>query len=565
MVKYLCTLFLFIISLNSFAENIKVYSDRNPVGLDESFKLIFKSSDSSLDSPDFNPLKKYFEILSQNQGSQIKIINGKQSSTKQWTLTLMAKQIGNLTIPAIYFGQEHSKPTIISVKEANKTTENIQQSMFLEVKATPKTPYVQSEVIYTVRLFYALNLQSASMSEPTFTGGEVLVKKLGEDRQYQTIRDSKRFSVIERKYALFPQQSGNITIEAINFKAQVIQKNSAPSSAFDNFFNQPNTIIKRLRSKIIKFDVKPIPSNFKGKNWLPAKNLTLTDNFSEQLPQFKVGEPVTRTLTLSAKGLTVGQLPELMNSTDQLKQYIDQPKLNEQITNNGLNSIRQEKVAIIPAKTGQYTLPAIEIPWWNTETNKLDILKLPAHTIKVTEAQQPLSTKNQTPVPKITPNIIDNQEKNYHDDYKWLTLIFAFAWIVTLIAFWLTMKKKNNKSNKLQTKQQTKTNKRMTLKTLKQACKNNNASEAKQAILIWAKEHWQTGALNSLGEISRHCAEPLQIEIQRLNQFLYGETREKWQGMKLWNMFKQYKPRKINKKPSYEDGLESLYLKSPTR
>ncbi len=554
---FLLILLLLIASANSFAETLTVVSDRNPVGLDESFHLIFKSTDSSLDSPDFSPLEKDFEILSQNQNTQIQIINGQKSSTKQWTLTVMAKRAGNLTIPAIYFGQQHTKPTNISVKEAEQTTEQTQAALFLEAEATPKTPYVQSQVIYTIRLFYALNLQSASMSEPSFSGGEVLVKKLGKDRQYQTLRNGKRFSVIERKYALFPQQSGTLTIEAINFKGQVIE-NRAPRSVFDNFFNQPNTHIKRLRSKAIKLDVKPIPSSFKGQNWLPAKNMTLTDSFSEQLPEFKVAEPVTRTLTLSADGVTVGQLPEFLKfrkSIEKLKQYTDQPKLDEHNTYQGLSSVREEKIAIIPSKAGEYTLPAIEIPWWNTETNERAIIKLPARTIKVAPAPvQKQSLPAQTSVPVPVPNTRQQFDyKGYNKYYERLSFIFAFGWIVTLIAWWWTIKANRIKVSS-QEKEEKEANKRTLLKKLKTACHNDNAQETKQALLAWAK-------LNSLGEISQHCAEPLQIEIQRLNQFLYGNTGEKWQGSNLWKAFKANQPRKVKKKSSNgDDGLEPLYL-----
>jgi hypothetical protein len=564
------TLFLFILLLiisnaNSFAETITVSSDRNPVGFNESFHLIFKSTDILADSPDFSPLEKDFEILSQNQSSQVQIINGQKSSTKTWTLTVIAKRTGDLIIPAISFGKEQTAPTTIRVKEADKTTETTQKRLFLEVEATPKTPYVQSQVIYTIRLFYALNLQSASMSEPSFSGGDVLVKKLGEDRQYQTRRYGKRFAVIERKYALFPQQSGSITIEALNFQSQVIA-NRTPRSVFDNFFNQPNTQIKRLRSEPIKLDVKPIPISFKGKNWIPAKQFTLTDSFSEHLPEFKVGEPMTRTLTLSANGVTVGQLPEFMKlrqSIDKIKQYTDKPKLDEQMSYQGLSSIREEKIAIIPSEAGEYTLPAIEIPWWNTETDEMAIVKLPARIIKVapTTIQEQLPLP-QTTVPQSVPDI--NQQINIEGDnyYKLLTFIFALGWIATLIIWWWMMKAKDTQKNKPISK--ITENQKKIVNKLKQACQDNNAQEAKEALLAWAKLHWKTGVANSLGAISQHCAEPLQTEIQRLNNFLYGHTGEKWQGINLWKAFKAYKPEKKEFKLNLivgEDGLEPLYLK----
>ncbi|OAD21891.1 conserved hypothetical protein, secreted [Candidatus Thiomargarita nelsonii] len=548
--KTLFIILLIVGNANSFAQPPKVYTDRNPVKLDESFHLIFKSTGA--DSPDFSPLEKDFEILSQS--TQIQIINGR--TTKQWTLTVMAKRTGNLTIPAISFGQEQTTPISISVQEPEKTTEKAEESLFLEVEATPETPYVQSQVIYKIRLFVALNLQSASLSEPSFSGGEVLVKKLGKDQNYQTQRDGKGFSVIERKYALFPQKSGAITIEPLNFQAQVIE-NRAPRTRFDNFFNQPSTHIKRLRSKAIKLDVKPIPSTFKGKDWLPANELTLKDNFSDHLPEFKVGEPVTRTLTLSAEGLTVAQLPEFMKfrkNTDKLKQYTDQPKLDEQMTYQGLKSARQEKIAIIPSKAGEYTLPAIEIPWWNTQTNEMAIIKVPARSIKVaatTVQQQALAPVNQTPAPTVIP-----QDNSYY--YERLNFIFAFGWIVTLMAWWWTMRGNNKPIS-----QEKESDQKMDIKKLKEACHSNNAQEAKEGLLAWAKEHWQAGAPHSLGELSRHCAEPLQAEIQGLNQVLYGSSGENWQGSHLWKAFKAHQPGKVRKKQSIGDGdgLAPLYLK----
>jgi len=545
--------FLFITSANSFAGTIEVFSDRNPVGLNESFHLIFKSTDSSVDSPDFSPLETDFEILNQNQSSQIQIINGQQSSTKQWTLTLIAKRTGNLTIPTIYFGQEQTAPTIIRVKEANKNTKNIQDSLFLEVEATPKTPYVQSQVIYTVRLFYAQNLQSASLNEPSFSGGEVLVKKLGKDHNYETQRNGKRFLVIERKYALFPQQSGITTIESLNFQAQV-RGNRAPGSVFDNFFNQPSTRIKRLRSKAIKLEVKPIPKTFKGQTWLPANEMILKDSFSEILPEFTVGEPVTRTLTLSAEGLTAGQLPEFMKfRKSTLKQYTDQPTLDEQITYQGLSSVREEKIAIIPSKVGEYTLPAIEIPWWNTQTNQMAIIKLPARSIKVVPAAttiQEQSPPAQTTVPAPVPVISQHADyKGYINDnphYELLTFIFAFGWIATLIAWWWTMK--NSTQNNKPLSQIKENDNQTAIKNLKQACYNNNAQKAKKALLVWGKVH---------SEIKP----ALQTEIEKLNQVLYGNHRENWQGIDLWKAFKANQPEKVKKKPSNgDDGLEPLYL-----
>ena len=157
----------------------------------------------------------------------------------------------------------------------------------------------------------------------------------------------------------------------------------------------------------------------------------------------KVGEPLTRTLTLLAKGTTVGQLPELNAAKidDQLKTYPDQPVLQEQKKADGLIAFREEKIAIIPSKAGSYKLPAIEIPWFNTQSQKMEIAKIPETTITAVERLQELSPSPQTPavpaveqpqkIEAITP-ITQTQQQNI---WLWVSVFLASGWLVTLIYF----------------------------------------------------------------------------------------------------------------------------------
>ncbi len=69
---------------------VTVSVDRNPVQINESFRIVFESDVSGSDKPDFTPLKKDFDIISQGQSSNIRIINGDYSATTQWTLDVMA-------------------------------------------------------------------------------------------------------------------------------------------------------------------------------------------------------------------------------------------------------------------------------------------------------------------------------------------------------------------------------------------------------------------------------------------------------------------------------------------
>ncbi len=49
--------------------------------------------------PDFSPLQKDFEILSNNRQQQYSSVNGKAESYTDWNLTLMPKRTGIILIP----------------------------------------------------------------------------------------------------------------------------------------------------------------------------------------------------------------------------------------------------------------------------------------------------------------------------------------------------------------------------------------------------------------------------------------------------------------------------------
>ena len=75
--KYLYTFILLLFTSHTvMAANITVRLSHNPVSLDESFHLIYEA-DSSVDGdPDFSILTKSFEILSSNQSTNMRSVNG---------------------------------------------------------------------------------------------------------------------------------------------------------------------------------------------------------------------------------------------------------------------------------------------------------------------------------------------------------------------------------------------------------------------------------------------------------------------------------------------------------
>ncbi|MGZ8947503.1 MAG: BatD family protein, partial [Methylococcaceae bacterium] len=196
---------------NAFAAQIAVSLDRNPVGLNESFQIIFTATESPDDDPDFSPLEQDFSILNQSHTSSSSWINGKASRTIQWRLDVMAKNAGSLIVPPINFGSDVSDTTTVLVtqKATNKPADT-DEDLFLEVEATPENPYVQSQILYTLRVYTRVEIAEARLNEPELA--DAVIEKLGEDNNYNTQIKGVDYSVTERKYAIFPQKSGPLTI-----------------------------------------------------------------------------------------------------------------------------------------------------------------------------------------------------------------------------------------------------------------------------------------------------------------------------------------------------------------
>lgn len=555
---------LSLLVATAMAANITTRVDRDPVRLNESFKIIFEVDDNISANPDFSALERDFDILSRSRSSNMQIQDGDITQQTRWTLFVMAKHSGGLTIPSVQIGSGRSPQISVTVKEAgNGSAAAENKDMFLEVEAHPTSTYVQSQILYSIRFYRAVNVNSARMSEPSFSGAEVLVQRLGDDTTFEIQRNGRHYRVIERRYALFPQQSGNITIDPATLDAQMI---TTRPGVFDPFGQ--NTATRRLKSRSIDLDVKSIPANMQNQPWLPAEEVSLTESWSQEPPQFVVGEPVTRTLTLKAEGLSAAQLPPLtMQDDDGFRTYPDQPRLNDKRSGKGVKGTRQEKIALIPTRTGDLILPEIEIPWWNINTQQREVTRLPARTVQVrpgagSTRQAPATTaspsssaapgaKTETTKPRAETTVI---EKTQAGIYLWLSLFLGLAWLATAIGWAISQRRTQPPHRHSRTPAAT-----ASLNTVKKACQANEPQLAKDALLKWAEGFWPDNPPVSLGGIGQRLGDETQGEIEKLNRILYGSESAAWQGESLWQALARATINQPQREADRKQSLPPLY------
>lgn len=562
--------------LSQAATQISVKTDRNPVSVDESFQLTYEANGSVDDDPDFSPLKKFLDVLNQSESSQISIINGNYKRSKTWTLSVMAKQEGVLTIPPIHFGDDKSQSISIKIVPANTLSTGQNKSFFIELSANNPKAYEQAQVIVTIRVFSDKSLNQIELSSLHFSNDDVISEPLGDETSYQTQINGKAYLVVEKRVALFSQKAGDLSIQPLIASATV---NGQSRSLFGNF----NQKIVRARSNSLH--IKVIPKKTDHAIWLPTQSLSLTQQWSKDPSQFKVGEPITRTITLAAQGLTAAQLPELVkNQPKGVKAYPDQAKLTNANSSVGITGSRQEKIAYIPETAGQLEIPEIQVPWWNVQTHQWQLARLPKQVIKVQanpawnqqNATQPqllkpqLAKPDQTPQPIVMPKKAVQEQSTVSNTastnlnfkslsvWQWLSIVFALLWLLTLFLWW---RKPKATRETVSIAQAIKIEDKFQFKPLKKACSNEDAQLCKNELISWAQSIWSDAGIHNLSGIASRVEDPLKSLIHQLEQNLYsGSKHTNFDFASLYSEVKQFK--KNNSKTSQKNGFDNLNLAS---
>lgn len=516
------------------AATITVEVDPDPPREGESFRLAFSFEGNISDDPDFSVLKDGFEILARNEQNAVAIVNGKYTRKTTWVLEVLPRDTGPVTIPSVRIGNARSKAFTVHARP-DPAASSEDDGLFLEVEAVPSTPYVQQEVRYTVRLWRRYELSNASLSEPQLSA-DALVKPLQGDRQFVQERDGLRYDVVERSYLIYPQESGEVIIQPVRVTAQVLER---AASLFEMFGRAVKT--RRVDSAPVALTVRPVPEAFPaGAHWLPARRVRLNELWAPDSGPVRVGEPLSRTLSLWASGVTSGQLPPLVPDTlAGLRQYPDQPQLQDSLQAGEQHAVRQEKIAYVADRAGTHEIPARAIPWWNTDTDALEYAKLPARSMEVealpaTEGiaatPPPVPARDAGAADKAPP--APKASRSWRDWPGWFEIaVFALlGWCAT--ALWL-LSRASGKAAPRATPGMDSTAQASAPQALalaRAACAADDAAAAERALLVWAAAVWPAEAPLTLGALAQRVEEPLQTALAGLDRACHGATGNRWEG-----------------------------------
>lgn len=561
-IKILFLLGLFY-SLNiCFADKLEVKLSRNKLSVGETLTVsYYLKNTTTTTSPDFSPLEKDFRILGTHYGKAINVTNGVLQTQTFWQVTVEPKVAGNLLLPPINFGNIKSEEQSLSVTEATDTLSDQQENpaVFVKAEVSNTSPYVQSELLYTFKLFYRSQLENPIFEPPVIK--DAMLVPLGEEALYQANIKGQPFYVYEKHFAIFPQKVGKLNIPATHFRAS--QLNYNPMDAFSIANNTPI----QLATPAFFLDVRKPPQNFQAKIWLPAKHIALSEKWSADAAHWETGNPITRMITIEAQGLRADQIPDLeIEEIPGVNVYTDPPQRRNSARGDTVVGTWQQKVTYIPNRAQSFTLPQLRLNWWNRETDTQAIAQLKAVTVNVIEKNANPTLNDNAPFNKEATHTRDLKQANiinnirspfYSSIWFWISIFLLSIWLITLVMIF-----KNKRVKKEKEPIESDGPLHLHAKTLTHACEQGDKLLAQQYLMAWAKSNWQDPPL-SLGKLRENVQdEDFKMALANLEQALYADENKPWEGRDLLAAFKKGRKNKklkgTNKQPS--DPLPPLYL-----
>ena len=515
-------------------------ADRTIIDSNETLQLLVRlDSQALMGEPDFSVIESDFEILSTSRQQQYSRVNGQTQSYTDWNLLLAPKRIGRLLVPSIKYKKDISNAIEITVRKATAASA-AGQPVYTETLVDKSEVYIQEQLLLTHRLYTSVRLSDLGLDP--LKVDDALMQKVSET-QFQKNVAGKNYQVVEIIYALFPQASGKLQIPALRFSAY-----EASNNRYGGFSARGNRIIRNTDAKTI--DVMTRPAHIDIDNWMPANSIRLEQQWSSPLDQLKVGEPVTRNISITASGLTGAQImPLSLSESDDYKVYPDQPQLGDSADAAGVTGIRRESFALVPNRPGEITVPAVSVRWWNSRKQRMQTATLDAVTLQVAAAEvSAMNPYNSAPNAAVGANslIIEatpEAPKSLMAELRSsLALQLSVAGnalllvllLVLLLFVWLGRSSKAAPRRDLSGLNSARLELKQLLTNIERAARKSDLVPLRDSLLAWGRCIFPQQKIKTLAEIAALLDDgQLQQQFDLLDQALYNRSSEQQPDLKL--------------------------------
>ena len=398
-----------------FSQVIRV-SAPSRVEAGENFRVSFKVTTQDVD--DFRSGLHSTDVVEVIAGpytsseSSFQMVNGHTSSSSSitYTYTLYAAKSGVYNIPAAHarvggkqISSSPAKVTVVGSAQGRGNNspkmhedDNYQPHMraagsaisgrdlFIKVSANKKKVYEQEPILLTYKVYTLVDLTQLEGKMPELTGFHTQEIPLPQQKSFHIERvNGKPYRTVTwSQYVMYPQMTGKMEIPSITFKGIVVQQNRSVDP-FEAVFNGGSGYVEVKRNIVapsIKIDVLPLPqkpANFSG--GVGKFNISAQLNKNE----LKAGDPLSLRIVVGGIGNLKLIKQPVVNFPKDWDKY--DPKVTDKtkLTSNGLEGNMIYDILAVPRNQGHYTIPPVELTYYDTSLNQYKTIKTQSFEIEV--------------------------------------------------------------------------------------------------------------------------------------------------------------------------------------
>ncbi len=380
------------------------------------FTLELLNSDTRLRAEGVKPnvdltlLTDNFTLGTPVADNRYNIYEGRGRSTSSITVDLFPTRSGTFSIPPFSVDGMSTQAIQVTVLPESQS---IADEVFVRGGTDKANYWVNEQIVTYVDLYHRVALQSASFgdnleTEPTRI--ELMQHWKLEQATRKEIVNGIEYDVQRVAWALFPSEAGPLTIQLP-----------------DVWVTTEAGRKLRLSHQRLELTTKALPKDI-PKNIIIGKPHVSQTRLPTHGEQYKLTH---WSISVSAP-IGVVTLPKYLpgiNVPDGLKLYADAARRDSAFLNTGVVDKADYILSIMPMEAGEFTIPAIRIPYFDPDKGVADFIETDAQTITVNEGTlpQPELTIDTTISP---PQFSPTSETSYV--WQTLTTLFACLWIVTL-------------------------------------------------------------------------------------------------------------------------------------
>ncbi|PKQ64448.1 hypothetical protein BZG02_06470 [Labilibaculum filiforme] len=401
-----------LIATSVFADEIKfTASAPNVVELGEQFRLTYSvnSKGKNIQVPELDG----FRVLmgpSTSSSMSTQIINGKvtSSSAYSYTYVLLAEKEGKFDIKPASISVDGetkiSNSLTIEVVEVNKTQQSseseqsqnsastdkiTENNLFVKVHLDRSSVYMGEHIVATIKVYTRLSIAGFGDSKfPSFDG--FLSQEVPTPGQISLERENINGTIyntgIIRKLILFPQHTGEITIDPFELEVIIRQRKANKRNGFfDEFFDNYQDIRVPRKSKPIRIRVKDFPSNKPASFDGAVGNFELITTIDKD--SVKANDAVTMRVKVAGNGNLKLIKPLEFNFPADFEVYDPKTSQNLNSTEAGMSGSTTFEYLIIPRHGGEYEIPSVNFSFFDPKAKIFRTRSTEKFTIKVAKGE----------------------------------------------------------------------------------------------------------------------------------------------------------------------------------